>query len=104
MGDLFQKLGHRKPLVVGLAFVVVIAVALMALVLPKKAAIKEQQRLLDQAQMQTSQLQAQVATLEQDRRDAPHVRAELKKLDSEMPGLVKLPRIPLAVPILRFPD
>ena len=89
----FQRLGQRKPLVVGLGFVVLVAIAVVALVMPKTSAVKDQQKLLDKAQQQGSQLEAQVATLQQAKRDAPHVRKQLGRLELQIPGVAKLPHV-----------
>jgi len=91
--DVFEKIGRRKPLVAGLVFVVVAAIAVVGLVMPKMSAVKQQQKLLDQAQQQQSQLSAQVKTLQQDKHDAPKVHRQLKGLDEEVPPTARLPVI-----------
>ena len=93
MKTVFDRMGHRKPLLVGLAFVILVGVALVALVKPKMSSVKEQQNVLDQAKQHNSQLQAEVATLEQAKRDAPQVKKELRGLEAEIPGTASLPAL-----------
>jgi Tfp pilus assembly protein PilO len=82
---------NRRPLVVGLAFVGLALVVLVALVMPKHAAVQSHQKKLDEALQQGQQLEVEVAALNQAKDDAPETKRQLKAIGEQIPSTASLP-------------
>ena len=93
MTAVWERMGQRKPLAAGAMFAVAAVIVLVALVMPKMSAVKMQQKSLDTAVAQGQQLSAQVAQLEQAKREAASVKRRLDSLDEQIPATVQLPQL-----------
>jgi Tfp pilus assembly protein PilO len=91
MTAVWERMGTRKPLAAGAMFAVAAVIVLVALVMPKMAAVKTQQKALDASVAQGQQLSAQVAQLEQAKREAASVKRRLDSLEQQIPATVQLP-------------
>lgn len=81
----------RGPLIAGVASVLVAALAMFFLVLPKMHAVTEAQKSLDDARAQQSTLQTQLNILQQDQQQAPAFRRQLRKVQNQLPPTADLP-------------
>lgn len=83
---------NRQTLLLGLlAVVLVVALWWMFLLSPKRAELAEVQAEIDAAVTQQAQLQAQIRTLEDVRREAPQLEADLVATETIIPRDAALP-------------
>jgi Tfp pilus assembly protein PilO len=82
---------RRGPILVGVASVVVVALAVFLLVLPKSAAITKANEDLATAQQQEQSLRVELAALQEAQKDAPQTRREIAKVEAEVPPTADLP-------------
>jgi Tfp pilus assembly protein PilO len=84
---------QRAPLFVGIAAGVVAVIAVVALLMPKISAVHKRQDELTSAQQQEQTLRAQLAQLEQDRKEARQIKGQLEQLQSKIPPTADLPSL-----------
>jgi Tfp pilus assembly protein PilO len=84
---------RRAPLFVGIAAGVVVLIAVVALLLPKISAVHKRQDELTTAQQQEQTLRAQLAQLEQARKQARQIKGQLEQLQSKIPPTADLPSL-----------
>ena len=84
---------RRAPLFVGLAAAGVALLAVVVLLLPKISAVHKKQADLTAAQGQEQSLRAQVAQLEQAKREAKQVQGQLQVLQAKIPPTADLPSL-----------
>jgi Tfp pilus assembly protein PilO len=82
---------RRGPVVAALAGVVLIALVLVGLILPKANAVKAKQRDVAQAKQEEISLQLQLQQLQADAEQAGALRKELKSLQAKIPPTADLP-------------
>jgi Tfp pilus assembly protein PilO len=82
---------RRAPIIAAVVSVAVAALAVLLLVAPKMSQVKDTKDQLAQAQMQEDSLNAQLKSLQEAQANAPKTKAEIQKLESEVPPTVDLP-------------
>jgi len=82
---------RRAPIIAAVVSVAVAALAVLLLVAPKMSQATDTKDQLAQAQMQEDSLNAQLKSLQEAQANAPKTKAEIQKLESEVPPTVDLP-------------
>jgi Tfp pilus assembly protein PilO len=82
---------RRQPLIVGLVLGAVAVILVLALLIPKLSAVNKKRDELEQARDAGQALQAQVAALEEAKREAPTIRQQLARLETAIPPTTDLP-------------
>ncbi len=82
---------RRGPLIAALVGAGLIVAMIVALILPRTAAVHSRQKDVQQARIQLGSLQAQLDALVQDKKQAPKNRKKLKALEAQIPGTADLP-------------
>ena len=77
---------RRAPLFVGIAAGVVALIAVVALLLPKISAVHKRQDELTTAQQQEQTLRAQLAQLEEARKQARQIKGQLEQSPAKRPA------------------
>jgi Tfp pilus assembly protein PilO len=77
--------GRRSPIIAGIAVAVVCILAVVFLVLPKKAAVSDAQSQLDTVKSQTAQLQVQLQSLADAKAQAPAARHTIRRVQQQVP-------------------
>jgi Tfp pilus assembly protein PilO len=84
---------RRAPIVAGVASVLVIALAVFFLVLPKMGEVSETEEALRTAQDEELTLGAQLRALEEAQAEAPETEAEIALIDDQVPPTADLPAL-----------
>jgi Tfp pilus assembly protein PilO len=79
---------RRRSLIAIIAVVVVLALTILFLVLPKMNQVSSANDQLAQAQSQEGTLQSQLAALQQAQQDAPEARETIRRVDQAIPPTV----------------
>jgi len=83
--------GRRSPIIAGVAAVVVCALAVFFLVMPKRSEVSDARDQLDQVKAQTTTLQSQLQSLIDAKDQAPKARQTIRRVDQEIPPTVDEP-------------
>jgi type IV pilus assembly protein PilO len=82
---------RRAPILVGVGAVLVVALAVFLLVLPKSADINKASQDLATAQQQEQSLRVQLAALQEAQQEAPQTKREIQKVENQVPPTADLP-------------
>ncbi len=77
--------GTRTPVIAGVAMAVVVVVAFLFLVSPKRAQVSQAETALEDARAQEFTLRAQVASLKQAEAEAPANRKIIRRVEQQLP-------------------
>jgi Tfp pilus assembly protein PilO len=80
-----MKGGRRTPLIAGIVMAVLIILAFLFVVSPKRAQVSEAETTLDDARAQELTLRAQVASLNQAKAEAPANRKLIRQIEQQLP-------------------
>jgi Tfp pilus assembly protein PilO len=83
--------GRRSPIIAGVAAVLVCALAVFFLVLPKRAEVSDAQKQLDTVRNETAQLQAKLNALVDAKAQAPAARRTIRRVEQEIPSTADEP-------------
>jgi Tfp pilus assembly protein PilO len=83
--------GRRSPIIAGVAALLVCALVVFFLVLPKRAQVSDAQQELDTVKNETAQLQAQLNALVDAKAQAPAARRTIRRVDQEVPATADEP-------------
>lgn len=86
-------MNKRAPLIVGIVFLVVAALVVVLLVLPKMNEVGEAEDRLVTAQDQQFALQGQLAALEDAQAAAPETERQIALLEDQVPSVADLPAL-----------
>jgi type IV pilus assembly protein PilO len=87
---------RRGPAVVAAAFAIAALIAIFFVVLPKKSAVSEAKKQLEQAQGEEQSLQLRLAQLQEAKQEAPQTQQALDELkvkippSADIPGLIRI--------------
>jgi Tfp pilus assembly protein PilO len=84
---------RRGPIIAGAIVAVIAVVAMFFLVLPKMSEVSKTREEIDSSKTQESALRAQLASLKEAQANAPVVKAQIAKLNSEVPPTADLPAL-----------
>jgi type IV pilus assembly protein PilO len=84
---------RRTPILVAVGAVVLVALAVFFLVLPKSADISKAQEDLATAQQQESSLRVQLQALQEAQQEAPQTKREIQKVETQVPPTADLPAL-----------
>jgi Tfp pilus assembly protein PilO len=86
-------LNRRQPIIVGVVLGALAVILVVALLIPKLSAVNHKRDELDQARDTGQQLEAQVAALQEAKREAPKIRQQLARLETAIPPTTDLPSL-----------
>jgi Tfp pilus assembly protein PilO len=89
--------GRKAPIIAGAASAAVVLVAVLLLVFPKRDQVSTARGLLEDEKARTAQLQTELQTLQEAKANAPRSRAEIRKVETEVPPTVDLPGLILTL-------
>jgi Tfp pilus assembly protein PilO len=84
---------RRGPIIAAAISAVLAVVAVVVLVLPKMDQVKGTKNQLQQAEVEEDSLRATLASLQEAQANAPRTKAEIQKLESQVPPSADLPAL-----------